>query len=297
MRNDLLNTTARPLPLHDRRLSGRCRQGATCRAGRDRLPEGVTYKQWRANLTAPASNAKVATDALTAVPSRGNVAVLTSPPQTVGKCKTFDELKIYWAENYNVKADDSIAKLHFGSVQAAMNGVETVLKEFPPAIRFLKEFSTRPESLMTTVRGRGIINFAPECFSDEQKLLATLANGVKSGFYIKNANPLSAWAHEAGHIIEDWLIDKYDGNVLDAQEIKRREQARRIVQRAFSIAKEIPEGTGKTISQLKVEISLNANDIKISECLASAVADYVTNEQNSALLSQCIWRVLKKELI
>ena len=248
-------------------------------------------------LPTTASGGKVATDALTAVPSRGNVVVLTSPPQTVGKCKTFDELKMYWAENYNVKVDDSIAKLHFCSVQAAMNGVEAVLKEFPPVMRFLKEFSTRSEGLMTTVRGRGIINFNPECFSEERKLLATLASGVKSGFYIKNANPLSAGAHEAGHIIENWLIDKYGGNVLDAQEIKRREQARRIVRRAFSIAKKIPEGTGKTISQLKVEISLNANDMKISECLASAVADYMTNEQNSALLSQCVWRVLKEELI
>jgi len=226
---------------------------------------------------------------LTAVPSRGNVVVLTSPPQTVGKCKTFDELKMYWAENYNVKVDDSIAKLHFGSVQAAMNGVEAVLKEFPPAMRFLKEFSVLPKGLMTTSRGRGIINFDPESFSDERKLLVTLASGVKSGIYVKNMTVAGVGMHEAGHIVEDWLRGKY----IENSNVSLRILPRKFIREASRRARQI--FPNKTIFELVDEISECATK-NLSECFADAIVDYMINGQNAARLSQCIWQRLKEEL-
>ena len=186
---------------------------------------------------------------------------LTSPPKLVGACKNFGELKIYWAENYNVKLADEVAKLHFESVLEAMSGIEAILNEFPPAKSFLEEIKTfTGGGIMTSSRGHGIINFNPEYFSNRQKLLNTLAIGVKSRFYIKNATPVSVGAHKAGYIVEDWLIDKYN-----AGDVSLRIISRNFIREAYTRAIQTAEGKGKTISQLKSEISINANDKKISE--------------------------------
>ena len=86
-------------------------------------------------------------------------------PQAVNNIKSFEDLKLYWAENYNVKVSEGIGKLHFESVKTVLVGVETVLKEFPPAMRHLREFGLLDTSLMTTERGNGKINFNPEYFN------------------------------------------------------------------------------------------------------------------------------------
>ena len=51
--------------------------------------------------------------------------VLTSPPRFANKCKTFDELKTYWAENYNVKVVASVTELNFEAVRAALEGISS----------------------------------------------------------------------------------------------------------------------------------------------------------------------------
>ena len=102
-------------------------------------------------------------------------------PNNAGTYKNFDELKLYWAENYNVKVNDEIAKLHFDSVREALSGVEAVLKEFPPAGLYLKEIGLREDdSLMTTSRFKGKINFNPKYFTDEKKLAAIIEAGIRT---------------------------------------------------------------------------------------------------------------------
>ena len=83
----------------------------------------------RALQTKPRDIAPLATPpTLNENPDNSNL--LIALPKGVGLCKTFDEIKLYWADNYNVKVADEIAKLHFGAVRAAMSGVEAVLEEF-----------------------------------------------------------------------------------------------------------------------------------------------------------------------
>lgn len=231
------------------------------------------------------------TDALTTpYPTGRGYRSLTYFPQAANDIKSFEDLKLYWTESYNLQFDKDIGKLHFESVKAAFVGIETVLKEFPPAARYLKEFGLLNAALMTTERGNGKINFNPEFFTDEQKLLATLMAGVRSGFYHKNMSPFSIGAHEAGHIVEDWLIAKYGvGNVSS------RLVPRQIVRKAYKRAIQTAQGANKTIEQLKNELSYNASK-NLSECLADAISDYLTNGEQAALLSREIWRVLKEEL-
>lgn len=115
-------------------------------------------------------------DALVApYPTGRGYRSLTYFPQVANDIKSFGDLKLYRAENYNVQADEGIGKLHFESVKQALAGVEAVLKEFPSAARHLKEFGLSNVALMTTERGVGKVNFNPKFFTDEQKLLAILA--------------------------------------------------------------------------------------------------------------------------
>ena len=146
---------------------------------------------------------------------------------------------------------------------------------------------------MTSSRGRGIINFNPEYFSNRQKLLNTLAVGVKSHFYIKNATPVSVGAHEAGHIVEDWLIDKYN-----AGDVSSRVLPEMLIKEAYISLLQTYKSPDevKQLGQLTKEISRNANVNNFSECLADAVSDLMTNRENASQLSVAIYQRLKKEL-
>ena len=253
----------------------------------------IIYREVGKPLTSkpPRANVGSTTDALAAPKNPLTVPALTSSPQIVTACKTFDELKMYWADNYNVKISDAIGKLHFESVREAMTGVETVLKKFPPAMRYLKEFALLDKDIMTNERGKGIINFNPEYFSDKQKLLSVLTHGALTRYYHKNMNPFSVGAHEAGHIIEVWLLEKYGVGNISLQILSLK-----IIREAYRQARQTTEGNGKTITLLKSEIAIHALKEKPSECLADAVSDYITNGINAALLSREIWAVLQEEL-
>ena len=196
--------------------------------------------------------------------------------------------------NYNVKVGETISKLHFETVRQAMGGIETVIKEFPPAGKFLQEIEVRRLKVMTTeYGGRYVgkpnkINFNPDYF-DKAEHLSGMVMGATTSYHPKNTGIFEIGAHEMGHILEDWLAYKYNGTY---QELKNRIFARKIVQGAYSRAK-LTEG--KNIAQMKAEISEYAGE-NLSECIAEAVSDYVANGENAALLSKEIWKRLKEEL-
>ena len=114
-------------------------------------------------------------------PASTSSGVLTSPPRFANECKTFDELKTYWAENYNVKVVASVTELNFESVRAALEGVESVLKEFPQAGMNLREIGTLDAGIMCTSNGYRKINFSPKYFTNP----ARLAKELESDYYIK----------------------------------------------------------------------------------------------------------------
>ncbi len=202
-------------------------------------------------------------------------------------------MKTYWADNYNVKVDDTIEKLHFKSVCEVMSGVEKILKAFPSSTRYLKEFSLLEKGLMSTIRQKVIINFNPQYFIDAENVISTISAGIQNGFYPKNMTLEGVGAHEAGHILEDWLIAKQGGT---AEDVKSRIFAENLIKSAyvnlmqtFQTVKEF-----KTLNQLRKEIANYATK-NMSECLATAVSDYIINQNQAAILSKAIWVKLKEE--
>lgn len=216
--------------------------------------------------------------------------LLNSIPEGVGLCRTFDESRLYWAENYNVKVAVGIAELNFEAVRAAMSGVETILKEFPQAGFFLKELNVLSNGLMSTWRGHGRIYFNPEIFSSAEKATAEIAAGVASRLYPKNMTAVGAGAHEAAHIVEDWLIRKFKSVHTEYRPVPRR-----LIREAYQNAILTPEGKGKSLKRLIEEIASYTTE-NPSECLATAVSDYITNGENSSVISRKIWARLKEEL-
>ena len=97
---------------------------------------------------------------------------LTKPPKEAGVCKTFDEMKIFWAENYNVKVSETVGKLHFESVRTACAGIEWVIKEFLPAGNRLDEIGPRRSGVMCAEYGGAVnkINFNPDYFDIPEHL-------------------------------------------------------------------------------------------------------------------------------
>ena len=70
---------------------------------------------------------------------------------------------------------------------------------------------------------------------------------------------------------------------------------RRLTYEAYQNAIVNPEGKGKSFKKLQEEIAIYATH-NPSECLSSAISDYVTNANNAAILSTTIWQRLKEEL-
>ena len=261
---------------------------------REKIPGNVTYEKWKSRYVDKATSLSGVTAGLNeANHQSSNASKRSAKNFPVLKCRNFEELKTYWSDNYNVKIGDELSKLHFETVRQAMGGIEAVIKEFEPAVAHLKEMRLLEVGLMSTVRGKGVINFNPEYFSDMNRLLDELNAGAKVGYYHKNMSVLSVGAHEAGHILEDWLIAKSG----DAKDVSLRIVPRKIVREAYKHAIQTVAGKGKTIGELKNQICTHALKENNSECLADAISDYITNGSNAALISIEIWRTLKGEMI
>ena len=248
----------------------------------------MTYKEWRKEL----ENDKMSKMEPPLWTGSGYRALIHTDGN-VGACKTFGELKTYWAENYNVTIQDTVKKLHFESVKLACAGIEAVLKEFAPAGRHLKEFDVLNAGIMTTTRFKGKINFNPEYFSDGEKSANAIAAGVEGGFYPKNMATAGAGAHEMGHIIEDWLTKKYGGSAADVQ--SRIFPEKWILEAYAKVIQTFQKKEFKSLKQLQKEIAEYATK-NPSECLATAISDYFTNKDKAELLSRFIWQRLKEEL-
>ncbi len=192
-----------------------------------------------------------------------------------------------------VAETDAVVKLHFGSVKAACTGIESVIKEFPSAGMHLRELNVLDGGLMSTSSGYSRINFDPKYFSSEEKIGAAITAGVESGFYPKNMTIAGAGAHEMGHIVEDWLIEKYGGSAAD---VKSRIFPEKWILEAYAkVLQTFQKKEFKPLKQLQKEIGKYALK-NPSECLATAGSDYFTNKDKAALLSRFIWQRLKEEL-
>ena len=217
--------------------------------------------------------------------------------QSVTECKNISEARRYFSAKWNVELDKSIDELDFVSVKESLQGIESVLNEFPKAVDSLKRIGTSTKYGIMNADYDGNINFNPFYFKERKK--AVYGCKSETHYHPTGNNVMSTGAHECGHILEKALIDKGLGGEQPIGNVfwNSGEQAKRIVKQAVKNTKKLPECKGIRRRELIKEISGYAWDKGDSECLAEAIADYILNGEKAAPLSKEIWKLLKKELI
>lgn len=207
-------------------------------------------------------------------------------------CQDFEGVSKYLSKTYGIAMDDTVKDLDFESVKEGIQGIEKVMLEFPQAQSSLKKISTNKSGIMCA-QYNGTINFNPHYYKTRES--AVNASTSSTGFHPKGNNVTSTGSHEMGHILEKALIDKDKDIFFPGAAWSDCTCAKKVVSEACKAAKKTAQGKGKLNSALKREVSGYATQ-DASECLAEAVADYTLNGSDAAILSQEIWKILKREL-
>lgn len=158
--------------------------------------------------------------------------------------KLFEKLSEHWAENYGVEISKDVKELNFLSVRTALAGIEAVAESFPEAFKFLKkidvDFTLGAKVVMGT-EFDGTIKINPDYFNRWIILKNKAEADALSGFHPKNTGIAGYGAHEAGHILERYLIEKANGGKFDWN---NGVSARKIIRQAFDNIRRItPEKT------------------------------------------------------
>ena len=216
---------------------------------------------------------------------------LSEEDEKISEIKDFNTLSKYFKKRYNIDIDKSVQALDFESVKEGLTGVEKVINEFPQAQDSIFRISTDKHGVMSATYD-GIINFNPIYYKEREKAVYASRS---TGFHPKGNNVVSTGSHEMGHILEKAIIDKSGGGAFGKIAWADCTYAKAILKDAQKSAKKTAAGKGKRNAELVSEISGYAKT-NASECLAEAVADYILNGDNAAVLSREIWKILKGEL-
>lgn len=219
--------------------------------------------------------------------------------QSLAEAQNFEELRDFMKKNYDVEIDKGVSKLDFMSIHEGAQGIEYVLSKFPNSWMALKKVACEDrdvDTIMATSYQDAAIYFNNRYYKTRED--AKKANESTSGWNPRNSNCYGTGAHEAGHILEKFIIDLYNNGdeTLGRREWAKETQAKRIVNAAFKKLKQEPENKLLKKNEAKEAISGYAKDSRsASECLAEAVEDYALNKDKAAPLSRCIWEELKGE--
>ena len=230
-------------------------------------------------------------------------------PQSAAETKDLHELAEYMkgVGQWGVVLDEqSLSGATFENVRGAAAAVERIMTEFPQAQANFHEL--RGEALkhgvLANASYNGVIRLGEYYFAKtEGDLSYTYDKSTHGGFHPAGTNKDHIASHEAGHILERALIDKYilsQGNgyytrLEASQAWNKSKLSGKVVSEACRAAKKTPGGKGLTNADLIRGVSGYATKNR-SETLAECVADYTANGSNAKPLSVAVWNILKREL-
>lgn len=233
-------------------------------------------------------------------------APIPAAPQSAADTHDLNELSQYMKSTHGIHVDPAtFQNQDFENVKQAAASVEHIIREFPQAAANFHEL--RGEDLkngvMASASYRGVIRLADYYFKSRNGLMQKYANAESKGFHPAGSNGDHVATHEAGHILERALIDKYvlsQGSdyytrLQASNDWGKCTYAGKVVSEACRMAKKTPGGKGMKNAALISSVSGYATRNK-SETMAECVADYVANGQNAKPLSVAVWNVLKREL-
>lgn len=230
-------------------------------------------------------------------------------PQSAAETKDLHELAEYMKNvgQYGVFLNEqSLSSATFENVRGAAAAVERIVTEFPQAAANFHELrgDALKHGVLANASYNGVIRLGDHYFAkSEDDLGRTYDKSTSSGFHPEGTGKDSIAAHEAGHILERALIDKYilsNGSDywtrLEASKAWNTSKlSGKVVSEACKDAKRTPAGKGMKNADLIRAVSGYATKNR-SETLAECVADYSANGTRAKPLSVAVWNILKREL-
>lgn len=227
-------------------------------------------------------------------PEDGNNQTNTAGQGSINDTKSFTELSDYMKKKYGVDISSDVADLDFESVKESCAGIDRVFDEFPAAKKMFTTIDTgKPgQSGIMSAKYSGEISFNPKYYNSRK---AALDAHQQNSFHPKGCSPFTSGAHEAGHMLERYLVDQGGGTLKEwgactfsEDVIKEATDAIRTKQKELGLR---PTSKAALVSNVSGYATFSS-----SECLAEAVADYIQNGDQARALSKEIWNVLKRRI-
>ena len=230
-------------------------------------------------------------------------------PQSAAETKDLHELAEYMKNvgQYGVFLNEqTLNGQNFENMRGAAAAVEQIITEFPQAAANFHELRGEDLSrgVLANASYNGVIRLGNHFFGKtEEDLSYSYGKTTNGGFHPAGTNKDHIASHEAGHILERALIDKYIlsrgsdyyTRLEASQAWNKSKLSGKVVSEACREAKKTPAGRGMKNDELIRGVSGYATKNR-SETLAECVADYAANGSNAKPLSVAVWNILKREL-
>ncbi|MBR0340718.1 MAG: hypothetical protein IJH64_00430 [Oscillospiraceae bacterium] len=237
--------------------------------------------------------------------ARGGSAEI-SVKERINNAKDLKSLHDVLYNEYGITVkQNTLQGADFETVKQAAIGITTVIDEFPQAADYFHELNgdVTKSNAYAHATFYGQISINPTLFKSSESLQKQYDVDLRNEFHPKGTTSAHITSHEAGHVLEKALIDKYVihpmGGAWERQAKvnawNKHWQAQKVLSEAVKAVKKTPYGKGKKQADLFKAVSKYASTNR-SETLAECVADYTANRGNANPLSIQVWNILKREL-
>lgn len=231
------------------------------------------------------------------------------PEQPVGKKGEFDFLKFddkikefqnqkqilnYMAKKHGIKISTSFSTCRLDLLQGAMQGVDTILTEFPRArIKELRKVPSGRYIMATCWNGDGTSGFHIDMNNMYLRADSKLIPHRESDFHPKNSTPRQSASHEMGHAVNFWIAMSEKGK-MGFQGGNAEAIAREITRNAVNkVAGREVTDFGEILKMRKSISGYADMGYDYMETIAEAVGDVSENRENANPLSKEIFRMLR----
>ena len=230
-----------------------------------------------------------------------------TPEQKAYYDKQFSALKTQ-LKRYGMDLDDSLRdNLDFKGIRDSIYGVESVLKEFPEARRFLNgmKLSTDesdPDTYAYANSGSNSVHLGSGLYMNYGSVATLMKNDVSHNWHPAGSTAKSVAEHETGHLISYAVVRKMGGDLSTRS--SKNKAMKKIVDKAMNskVVKNYMKKNKLGAAQARRSISGYAatqyrnGSPNYNETIAEAVSDYMSNRSRANVLSRAIVRVMKDEL-
>ena len=205
---------------------------------------------------------------------------------TIVDCKTFEELKTYWADK-GTSIQESVRRLDFAAIKEASAGFERAMELIPSTRQYLKEIRSKRGGdnwLLSYTYADRAVNFNQSMFLPEniEQTRVAIKHTQISGLIARNSTIESMAAHEIGHAANLALTQACGLSNTNINKVSEL-----FVKDVFYSLPKAERATGldtlrRRISKLKKYAQTK------SETLSEAINDFVANGEQATVFSKAL---------